>query len=148
MTNAANSPPKMRGRPFKKGKSGNPRGRPQGSRNKATIALEALISGEAERVVQTMIEAAKGGDVTAAKALLDRLIPPRKGRSIMLDLPRVESGADLVHALSATIDAMANGVVTPDEASTIAGVLEQKRKAIEVEEIERRLAALEAKQGS
>jgi hypothetical protein len=31
-----------------------------------------------------------------------------------------------VHALSATIDAMANGVVTPDEAATIAGVLEQK----------------------
>jgi Family of unknown function (DUF5681) len=146
MTNAASSPKKMRGRPFPKGKSGNPKGRPQGSRNKATIALEALISGEAERVVQTMIDAAKGGDVTAAKALLDRLIPPRKGRSIMVDLPRVESGADLVHALSATIDAMASGVVTPDEAATIAGVLEQKRKAIELEEIERRLAALESKQ--
>jgi hypothetical protein len=146
MTNAVNSPKKVRGRPFPKGKSGNPKGRPQGSRNKATIALEALISGEAERVVQTMIEAAKNGDVAAAKALLDRLIPPRKGRSIMLDLPRVESGADLVHALSATIDAMANGVVTPDEAATVAGVLEQKHKAIEVEEIGRRLAALEAKQ--
>ena len=31
---------------FKPGKSGNPSGRPHGSRNKATLALEALLDGE------------------------------------------------------------------------------------------------------
>jgi hypothetical protein len=49
---------KQRGKPFKKGKSGNPDGRPQGSRNKATIALEALLDGQAEALMQNAVELA------------------------------------------------------------------------------------------
>ena len=46
-------------------------------------------------------------------------------------------------ALGATIKAMADGLITPDEAATVAGILETKRKAIETAELETRLAALE-----
>jgi hypothetical protein len=38
---------------------------------------------------------------------------------------------------------MARGEITPDEAATIAGVIELKRKSIETVEIERRLTELE-----
>ena len=37
--------------------------------------------------------------------------------------------------------------LTPDEAATIAGVIELKRRSIETVEIERRLATLEQKAG-
>ncbi|MGY8934545.1 MAG: hypothetical protein ACKVG6_00375 [Alphaproteobacteria bacterium] len=49
-----------------------------GSRNKATLALEALIDGQGEEVVSTIIEEAKNGNMVAAKALLDRFVPPRR----------------------------------------------------------------------
>ena len=38
------------------------RGRPQGSRNKATIALQALLDEEGEQVTRKAIELAKAGD--------------------------------------------------------------------------------------
>jgi len=38
---------RARGRPFAKGQSGNSAGRPVGSRNKAIIAAEALLEGQA-----------------------------------------------------------------------------------------------------
>ena len=37
---------------FKPGQSGNPSGRPHGSRNKATLALEALLDGEGEAITR------------------------------------------------------------------------------------------------
>ncbi len=46
---AENTAKKQRGRPFKAGRSGNPEGRPRGSRNNATMAVEALLDGEAHR---------------------------------------------------------------------------------------------------
>jgi hypothetical protein len=44
--------PKQRGRPFPKGHSGNPRGRPPGARNAATVLAEQLLDGEAEGLIR------------------------------------------------------------------------------------------------
>jgi hypothetical protein len=41
-------PGRARGRPYKKGRSGNPAGRQTGSRNKATLAAAAFLAGESE----------------------------------------------------------------------------------------------------
>jgi hypothetical protein len=63
---------------FKKGQSGNPSGRPPGSRNKSTLAAEALLDGEAETLTRKAIEEAKAGNMIALRLCLERIVPPRK----------------------------------------------------------------------
>ena len=64
-------------------------------------------------------------------------------RPVALALPVIHTPADVLTALSEVVSVMARGEITPDEAATIAGVIELKRKSIETVEIERRLAELE-----
>jgi hypothetical protein len=128
---------------FKPGKSGNPNGRPQGSRNKASLAVEALLDGQSEALTQKAVEMALAGDMQALKLCLERVCPPRKSRPIQIELPKVETAADVAAAHAVVIAAMAQGEMTPDEASTIAGVLEAKRRSIETCDLEGRMAALE-----
>ena len=70
---------------FPVGKSGNPRGRPKGSKNKATILREAMqnkadkmLSAQVPKVLKVVIEAAIAGDMQAAKMVLDRAVPVQK----------------------------------------------------------------------
>src|SRR6267142_255835 len=55
---SAHSTPLARGRPFLRGESGNPAGRPMGARHKATVAAEALLDGEAEALTRKAVEMA------------------------------------------------------------------------------------------
>jgi hypothetical protein len=56
---------------FKPGQSGNPAGKPRGSRNRTTLAVEALLDGEAETLTRKAIELAKAGDLAALRVCLD-----------------------------------------------------------------------------
>jgi Family of unknown function (DUF5681) len=47
--------------PFEPGKSGNPAGKLRGTRNKTTLAVEALLDGEAETITRKAIQLAKDG---------------------------------------------------------------------------------------
>ncbi len=69
-----------RGRPFEKGQSGNLAGRPRGSRNRATQAMQQLLDGEARALTRKAVELALGGDTTALRMCLDRLLAPRRDR--------------------------------------------------------------------
>ena len=73
---------------FEKGRSGNPRGRPLGSRNSATLAAEALLEGEAEKLTRKCIELAMDGDTVALRLCLERIYPARKDRPVTFPLPR------------------------------------------------------------
>src|SRR5580704_6937267 len=84
---AENTAGKQRGTPFKAGRSGNPAGKPKGSRNAATLAMEALLDGESEALTRKAIELAKGGDMAALRLCLDRILPPRKDRPVSFALP-------------------------------------------------------------
>ena len=112
---------RIQGGRFVPGVSGNPAGKPPGARARATHLAEKLMAGDAEAVVRAVIEAAKGGDMTAAKIILDRIAPPCRGRPVRIDLLPIVSAADLVWALAAVADAMAGGVLSAEKAQA-AGV--------------------------
>jgi citrate lyase beta subunit len=63
-----------------------------------------------------------------------------------MDLPKLETPADLVKATAAIAQAVASGDVTPDEGQAVAAIVETHRRAIETEDLERRLSAIEASQ--
>lgn len=140
-----NTEEKQRGRPFEKGQSGNPNGRPKGSRNKAILAAESLLDGEAEQLTRKAIDLALNGDTTALKITLDRLLPARKERPICVDLPEVNNPGDIVKAINAVLSQVSEGIITLSEANTLMAILEQLRKAMETQELEARIAVLERK---
>ena len=131
--------------PFKPGKSGNPSGRPKGARNKTTMAIEALLEGEADALTRKAIEMAKEGDGPILRMCLDRLAPPRKDSPVCFDLPPIKSAADTVEASSALLSAVASGDVTPDEAARIMSLLTSHKILVETGQFEQRLEALEGK---
>jgi hypothetical protein len=132
---------------FKPGNPGGP-GRAAGSRNAATLILDAMADGEAEAVLGNVLTAAKRGDLKAAEIILSRIWPAKKGRPVRLDLPAIKTAPDILTALAAVVDATGKGQITTDEAAAVAGVLELKRRAIETVELEARLARLESTQGA
>ena len=124
---------------FKPGNSG----RPKGARNKTTLAMEELFDGEAEAITRKAIEKAKEGDMVAIRLCLERIVPVIKSRPITLKLPPVATAEDIMKAQGVVIATMARGEITPDDASTIAGVLEARRRAIETVELEARVQIIE-----
>ena len=128
---------------FAKGKSGNPRGRPTGARNKASLMLDKLMERGAQDIVETVIDRAKGGDMTAARLILERLIPPAKERPIAIELPTTSDAQGVADAQALVIASMASGGLLPGEAATIMSMLEARRKGIETVELEARIKSLE-----
>lgn len=133
----------QKGRKFAPGQSGNPAGRPKGARHKTTLAIEALLEGEAEALTRKAVELAKAGDMQALRLCMDRLAPPRKDRSVTFDLPPIDTLGDLPKATRALMAAVATGELTPAEAAELGKLLDAHVKAIEVTDLNRRLEALE-----
>ena len=134
------------GRRFQPGQSGNPAGKPRGTRNHATILAEQLLDGEAETMVRTAIDWAKNGNMTALRLCLDRILPARHDRPVCFTMPVLNSAEDAAKAVGAITTAVARGELTPTEAAELSRVIESFVKAIETTEIERRLKALEERQ--
>jgi hypothetical protein len=85
MNDTTETEPKPRRGGFKKGKSGNPAGRPKGAKNAVTILKEAVLQGaedvflaNIEKITTVVCKKAVEGDLTAAKMVLDRVVPVKK----------------------------------------------------------------------
>ena len=139
---AENAGPNQGGR-FQPGQSGNPAGKPRGARHKTTLLAEKLMQDDAEGVVKRVIEAAKGGDMTAARIVLDRIAPARRDSPVTIALPKIETAADAAKAMAAILAAVASGAVTPSEADQVAKIVAAFVSTLEASEFEARLLALE-----
>jgi len=142
----AKTPKRPRGRPFPKGQSGNPAGRPRGSTNRATRAAELLLDGEAAALSRKAVEMALAGDAAALRLCLDRTVAPRRERSVELPLPAINSAADILGAIKAVAGAVGRGAITPGEGFALSQMIESFLRAIDASDFDNRLRQLEEAQ--
>jgi hypothetical protein len=127
------------GRPFQIGEGG----RPKGARNKRAVLAEQITTAEFDGVVQSVVQAALGGDMQAARIIMERLWPVRKGQPVTFDLPDDLDMAGLSEAFDAVLRATAKGELSPEEATTVAGLIEQRTRVGKLAEIEAMLEEIE-----
>src|SRR5713226_3504119 len=106
------------------------RGRPQGSRNKATLALQEMLDGHGESITRKCALLALQGDPTAMRLCMERLLPPRRDQPVKFKLPAVTTAAEVAAAVSAVLQAVAGGQLTPAEGQMIVAILECWLKVI------------------
>lgn len=128
---------------FEKGVSGNPTGRPRGSRDRRTV-LRELLNPHAPDLVRKAVELALQGDSTALKMCLDRLISPLRATSpeVTIDL----SGS-LQECGESVLKAMNDGSLDAVTGNTYLSALSEQARLKEHTEFEVRLAELERKNG-
>jgi hypothetical protein len=142
MTDDEEKPDKVRGRPFARGESGNPHGRPRGSRNRRTSLLGELTFGNAEEIFEKVIKQALSGDQFALR-LYFNLLPKNVEPPIDFEIPQVKSAADVDNAMQAVIEAALRGDLTPGQAEKIKGLIEFRVKTLETKDFDRRIINIE-----
>ena len=116
-------------------------GRPKGSRNRATLAIESLLQGQAEALTQTAVAKALEGDSIALRLCMERIAPAPKDQPF--SLPKMNNAMDASEAAGSVLTAVSEGELTPIEATRVMGLIDSYRRTLELTEIEERLQALE-----
>ncbi len=105
--------------------------------------LEKLLADDAEAVARSVIAAARAGDMSAARIVLDRLCPVRRDQPIEIDLPSITGASDALAAMGVVLDAVAEGSLTPSEGEAVTSLLGSYLSAIEINDLEARISRLE-----
>jgi Family of unknown function (DUF5681) len=143
---AASTEPNKSGlRPWRKGQSGNPHGRrPKGL---ATVEkLRAALVKDLPAILEVVVKNALAGDITAAKTILERVLPPLKAVEVPAYLE--EFTGSLSEQGQQILQAMAAGSLSPGQAVQVLGAVAAQAKIVEVDEFARRLELLEKRLGA
>lgn len=120
------------------GQSANPAGR-----SSELAKWRAQISEHIDDLLETLIFYAKNGDVQAAKLLLERVMPALKPRALPQQVPGLVDVDAFGEQGKVVIRAVALGELSIDDGAALLTALGTHAKLIEVEELEKRIAALE-----
>jgi hypothetical protein len=129
--NANNNKPWL----FQKGVSGNPSGKPKGSRNKATILLESITEEKLEKVIHALVEKATWGNTKCIEILINKLVPAPKPHNTQLIEDddevtglKLDTPEDIKRASEMIIKAMIAGKISAGEANDMMGMIERYGK--------------------
>lgn len=130
---------------FQQGQSGNPEGRPKGTKDKRT-ELRELLQPHAAALMQKAVTMALAGDTTALRICIDRIVAPLKTRDAAIQLSGFRGS--LSERGNVVLAAMAEGQITAEEAVVVIQALSTQARVAQVDELERRIAALEAQRSA
>jgi hypothetical protein len=102
----AQTPPP--GRPWVKGQSGNPRGRPSRA-HKAAYVAHAMLDDKTIQLLDKVIGWGQGSDRSMLRLYTQKMVPPRQEVPVWLNLPPIEDRADLRAAMKAVATGVAQG---------------------------------------
>lgn len=125
---------------FKPGQSGNPKGKPRGTKHVSTRLRDA-IAGDLYAIVAALIEKAKDGDTGAASLLFSRTLPPLRPQSDPVDAELPGNTPD--ERAESVIHAALAGKISPTAATEIIGLLTQQCRIKEIGELSERLERIE-----
>ena len=126
---------------FQPGQSGNPAGRPRGSRNKSTVIMEKLLDDSAGKLTTAAIAQAIAGDPAALRACIERVAPRLRHRPVDFAMPRLVTLADAPVAIDAIAQGLAHGELNLDEAATFLRVVRDFTQSIAADERDKRAGA-------
>ena len=110
--------------PFVKGQSGNPAGRPVGSRNKVNRAMDPVFAANGEAIIERVVEHAKAANPVAMRLCMDRLVPSGKHRLLRFQLPPMQTGEDVHAAITTIHDALGDGDISTSDAAELLRVVQ------------------------
>src|SRR3954469_9771992 len=128
------------------------RGRPKADSIALTKAararFDALAAESIEAVFQAVLTAAtQDGDMAAARLLVDRVMPSRRGAPVSFHIRPLKTPEDCALAYADLLDDVGAGRLTPDEAQTISAIVAKRAElfpsielAAEIEALTRQLA--------
>ena len=125
---------------WKSGESGNPKGKPSGSGE--LQRLRASIASDVPEILTGLVNAAKGGDVQAARLILERVLPPVKAieQAVAIQLP---DGGTLTTQGRAVLSAVAAGDLAPAQGAQLLSAIGSLARVSEIDELTARVDALE-----
>ena len=128
---------------WKPGQSGNPAGKPAGSGE--LQKLRAAIGEHVPEIIAQLVEAARGGDIQAARLILERVLPPMKA----IEQPQAIQmhGKTLTEQGHAVLAAVAAGELAPGQGAQLLTAIGTLGKITELDELEKRIAQLEVAKG-
>lgn len=126
---------------WKPGQSGNPAGKPSGSGE--LQKLREAIGEHVPEIIDQLVTAARGGDVQAARLILERVLPPIKAIEQLQAINL--TGETLTDQGRAVLAAVAAGELAPGQGAQLLAAIGTLGKVVEVDELAARIAALEEK---
>ena len=126
---------------WKPGQTGNPKGRPPGI--SAITRLRESLASDVPEILSALVLAAKGGDVAAAKLILERVLPSLKPteQTQALSLP----DGTLTEQGRAVLASVAAGQLAPGQGAALLGAIGTLARVTEIDDLSKRLTALEQK---
>ena len=111
--------------PFRPGQSGNPAGRPRGSRNKRTILAEKLLEDRVGEVTNAAIDLAKAGHPIGVRVCMDRVAPRLRHGPLDFALPELVTLADVPVAYNAIGQGLASSELDPEQAALLMKIVRE-----------------------